>query len=234
MTDRIRAVYTHGKLLISIVNRGQGEKLVALTKAAGARGGTIVIGRGTAESLLLDFFSIGDTEKDLVFTLTSDEAIDPIKNALRAHVGAAKHLAGIVMQIDVSHILRHISTGAAATESAPASARRPSMDIKTEHALITFIVNRGYADDAMAAARKAGATGGTVVNARGTGKEEDVRFFGITLVPEKELLLILVDAEKADAVLNAVKEVPCLSEPGSGIAYCTAVEDFFRLGKKAG
>jgi nitrogen regulatory protein PII len=86
----------------------------------------------------------------------------------------------------------------------------------------------------MVAARKAGATGGTVINARGTGKEEDVKFFGITLVPEKEVLLILVDADKADAVLDAVKDVPCLSEPGSGIAYCTGVEDFFRLGKKAG
>ena len=233
MTDRIRTVYTHGKLLLSIVNRGQGEKLVTITKASGARGGTIVIGRGTAESLLLDFFSIGDTEKDLVFTLVSDEAIGPIKNALRSHDGAPKHLSGIVMQIDVSHILKHVPTGTAEAESTPASPRRSSMETDTEHMLTTFMVNRGYADDPMVAARKAGAAGGTVINARGTGKEEDVKFFGVTLVPEKELLLILVDAGKADAVLNAVKEVPCLSEPGSGIAYCTAVEDFFRLGKKA-
>jgi nitrogen regulatory protein PII len=234
MIDSIQTIYTHGKLLLSIVVRGQGEKLVAVTKGAGARGGTIVLGRGTAESLLLDFFSIGDTEKDLVFTLTADDQIASIKEALRRHGVANRHFAGIVMQIDISHILKHIPTGTMIDSESNQSARRSSMEIKADHVLITFIVNRGYADDAMAAARKAGATGGTVVNARGTGKEEDVKFFGIALVPEKELLLILVDADKADAVLKAVKEVPCLSEPGSGIAYCTAVEDFFRLGKKAG
>jgi nitrogen regulatory protein PII len=234
MIDSIQTIYTHGKLLLSIVARGQGEKLVAVTKEAGARGGTIVLGRGTAENSLLDFFSIGDTEKDLVFTLTADDQIASIKQALRRHGVGIGHFSGIVMQIDISHVLRHIQTGATIdSESAPSS-RRPSMAIKPDHVLITFIVNRGYADDAMAAARKTGATGGTVVNARGTGKEEDVNFFGIALVPEKELLLILVDTDKADAVLKAVKDVPCLSEPGSGIAYCTAVEDFFRLGKKVG
>ena len=98
--------------------------------------------------------------------------------------------------------------------------------------LITFIVNKGYADDAMIAARKAGATGGTVLNARGTGNEEDVEFFGIPLVPEKEILLIIVAADKAEAILREVQDVPCFSEPGAGIAYCMDVEDFIILGKK--
>lgn len=106
------------------------------------------------------------------------------------------------------------------------------MKTKSDHVLITFIVNRGYADDAMVAARKAGATGGTILNARGTGKEEDVKFFGISLVPEKEILLIAVESSSADKILEAVKNVPCLSEPGSGIAFCVAVEDFVTLGKK--
>ena len=57
--------------------------------------------------------------------------------------------------------------------------------------LITVIVNSGYADDVMAVAKKAGASGGTILGARGTGTEEDVKFFGITLVPEKEILLIV-------------------------------------------
>ena len=108
------------------------------------------------------------------------------------------------------------------------------METEADHVLITFIMNRGYADDAMIAARKAGARGGTILNARGTGKDEDVKFFGITLVPEKEILLIVVDAALADAVLEAVKEVPCLSEPGCGIAFRISVEDFFQLGGRQG
>ena len=51
------------------------------------------------------------------------------------------------------------------------------MNAQASHQLICVIVNAGYADDVMNAARTAGATGGTVINARGTGREEDVKLF---------------------------------------------------------
>lgn len=98
------------------------------------------------------------------------------------------------------------------------------------HTLITCIVNRGAADEVMDAARKAGATGGTILNARGTGKEEDVKFFGVQLVPEKEMLLILVGSGQTGAVLDAIRKVPYLAQPGSGIAFCVDVERFMTLG----
>lgn len=104
------------------------------------------------------------------------------------------------------------------------------MSESATHELISVIVNAGYADDIMAAARKAGAPGGTVINARGTGREEDVKFFGITIVPEKELILILVPKEQSPTILNAVKSVPCLAQPGIGIAFCMDVESFATLG----
>lgn len=233
MTVINHMTYRHGKLLISIVERNRGEKIVALTKHAGAKGGTIALGRGTAESQLIEILGIGDTEKDIVFTLATDEEIGPIMEAIRSHGVQGKRGSGIAMLIDVPNILEHIipATETIST-SATAQRRRNQMKTKSDHVLITFIVNRGYADDAMVAARKAGATGGTILNARGTGKEEDVKFFGISLVPEKEILLIAVESSSADKILEAVKNVPCLSEPGSGIAFCVAVEDFVTLGKK--
>ena len=100
------------------------------------------------------------------------------------------------------------------------------------HTLITCIVNKGTADEVMDAARKAGATGGTIMAARGTGKEEDVKFFGVQLVPEKEILLILVGSGLTGKVLDAIRSVPCLAEPGSGIAFCTDVDRFMTLGGK--
>ncbi len=222
--------YTHGKLLLSIVERHTGERLVAATKRAGARGGTIILGRGTAESLLLERLGIGDTEKDVVLTLATDEHIGPIMAALRSSEIRERHIRGVSMLIDVTGILRHVHSDDA---DAVSSAERSSpMKSQNEYVLITFIVNRGYADDAMLAARKAGAKGGTILNARGTGNEEDVKFFGISLVPEKEILLILVEAAQSEAVLQAVRQLPCLAEPGSGIAFCIAVEEFIALGTK--
>ena len=73
--------------------------------------------------------------------------------------------------------------------------REESKD-KMTHELIVVIVNKDFADDVMHAARKAGAGGGTVINARGTAREEDAKFFGVQIVPEKEMLMILVDSDK--------------------------------------
>ncbi|MBO7429528.1 MAG: P-II family nitrogen regulator [Spirochaetia bacterium] len=106
------------------------------------------------------------------------------------------------------------------------------MDRKTSHEMIFVIVNSGFADDVMAAARKAGAHGGTVLNARGTGKQEDVKFFGITIVPEKEILMIIAEKEKSAAIMDAVRALDCFATPGSGIVFSSDVDNFTILGKK--
>ncbi|MGE4584899.1 MAG: P-II family nitrogen regulator [Sphaerochaeta sp.] len=102
----------------------------------------------------------------------------------------------------------------------------------TPHTLITCIINKGMAEAVMDVARKAGATGGTILPARGTGKEEDVKFFGYPLVPEKEMLLILVGSDVTGKVLEAIRAVPSLTEPGAGIAFCVDVQRFMSFGKE--
>ena len=96
--------------------------------------------------------------------------------------------------------------------------------------LISIIVNKGSADQVMDAARRAGATGGTVINAHGTARPEDARFFGITLVPEKELVMILSPREKTQSIMDSVRDEFRDSEPGTGIAFRTLVEHFEMLG----
>ena len=83
----------------------------------------------------------------------------------------------------------------------------------------------------MAAARKAGAGGGTVLNARGTAREDDVKFFGMHIVPEKEMLMIVTEHEKKAAVIEAIRTLPCLEQTGSGITFSAGVENFTVLGK---
>ena len=73
-----------------------------------------------------------------------------------------------------------------------------------KHDLILTIVNRGFADEVMSAAKAAGAFGGTVVNARGTGTHELQHFFGAIIQPEKELVLILTEREKRNSIMEAI------------------------------
>ena len=107
-----------------------------------------------------------------------------------------------------------------------------AMKNENNYQMINIIVNKGYAEDAMAAARKAGAGGGTIIGARGTAKEGDAAFFGMKIVPEKEMLMILVPAEKKAAIVEAITALPCFAEAGSGIIFCNEAQDFTLLGKK--
>lgn len=103
---------------------------------------------------------------------------------------------------------------------------------ESNYQMINVIVNKGYAEDAMSAARKAGAGGGTIINARGTAKEGDEKFFGTEIVPEKDMLIILVPSEKKDDIVKAIMDLKCFQKPGTGIVFCNGVQDFRVLGKK--
>lgn len=90
--------------------------------------------------------------------------------------------------------------------------------------LIVTIVNRGFADDVMQSAKKAGAFGGTVLNARGTGAQNDKKFFGTVIEPEKEMVLILVEHEKRTPMMEAITADAGLAKDGMGICFSLPVD----------
>ena len=92
--------------------------------------------------------------------------------------------------------------------------------------MITYIVSHGEAYDIMTAAREAGARGGTILEAHGTFRESDVEFFGMTLVSEKEMLIIVAEKELAEKILDATKNMPIFKKSGGGIIYTTDVKRY--------
>ena len=92
------------------------------------------------------------------------------------------------------------------------------------HECIICIVNSGYSETVMEAARKAGAGGGTVLNARGTATKDAEKFFGITVHPEKEIIMILVPKERRDAILHALYRKVGMNTKGQGIAFALPVD----------
>ena len=96
--------------------------------------------------------------------------------------------------------------------------------MKYTHQAIVCIVNIGYAEEVMSAARKFGARGGTVLNARGTASRDAEKFFGITVEPEKEIVLIVVPTECAEDILHALYKEVGLDTAGQGIAFALPVD----------
>ena len=96
---------------------------------------------------------------------------------------------------------------------------------KTMNQLIVVIVNSGFEEQVMSAARAAGANGGTIFNARGTAQSQDlVKFMGITLHPTKEVVFILSGEEKREAIMNAVKKSVGIATEGAGIIFSLPVD----------
>ena len=213
------------KLIISIVPHNSGEIITNAANLAGSRGGTILMGRGTAENSIIQLLGLGDKSKDIVYILVEEEICQNVLDKIKESTQNKKNF-GIVFTIDINNFLRSGSIKNLENENLGVEQMNDSYE------MINVIVNKGYAEDAMAAARKAGAGGGTIINARGTAKEGDAKFFGIEIVPEKEMLLILVPKDNKDEIIKAISDLPCLNKAGSGILFTNSANNFTVLGKK--
>ena len=93
------------------------------------------------------------------------------------------------------------------------------------HEVIFCIVNDGFSDEVMEKARELGATGGTVIRARGTASLEAEKMFNIVIQPEKEIVMIIVEAKIRNDILHALYKHFGLDTPGQGIAFSAPVDN---------
>ncbi len=122
-------------------------------------------------------------------------------------------------------------TGAAAFTGAVAAAEMNSITEgrKTEmtestYSLIMAMVDRGYSESVMEAARPQGATGGTVINSRRVGSEEAMHFWGITVQPERELVMILAEKSCKKEIMRAIGEKCGMRSEAHGIVMSLPVD----------
>ena len=96
------------------------------------------------------------------------------------------------------------------------------MDFK----LIIVFVDDNKTDQVLDAARAAGATGATIItSARGQGLKKLTGIFGLELLEPRDVVLILVEARRADAVMSAVLAAGKLDESlRTGLALQLDVE----------
>ena len=97
------------------------------------------------------------------------------------------------------------------------------------HEVIVCIVNTGFSEAVMDAAKEYGARGGTVLFARGTAPKEAETFFKIAVQPEKEMVMILVPKEIRDDILHALYKSVGLNTRGQGIAFSMPVDSVVGL-----
>ena len=164
------------KLIVAIVPKDQCDAIYQAAKEAGAPGGTIIPGRGTAPSSVLSLLGFGDSSKEILLTVVPDSVEGAVRQAIIDECQKKKGRSGVLFAVDTGAFIKGGSDSNFSLEE-------KSMPNNNSYQMINIIVNKGYAEDAMAAARRAGAGGGTVFGGRGTAKEGDAKFFGVEIVP---------------------------------------------------
>ena len=93
----------------------------------------------------------------------------------------------------------------------------------TDYELLVAIANQGYIDTVMDAARSAKAGGGTVIHAKGTGMELAKKYLGVSLVEEKEVILIVTKSREKNQIMKAIMEQAGLDSKERTIVFSLPV-----------
>ena len=122
-----------------------------------------------------------------------------------------------------------LNTSARRTRQSGAEEMEERMSIKTDFELIIVIANEGYSDMIMEAAREAGAGGGTVLKAKGTGAEYTEKFLGFSIASEKEMHLLVTPAQGRNAIMKAIMEKAGLDSKAKAIVFSLPVSNVMGL-----
>jgi len=90
--------------------------------------------------------------------------------------------------------------------------------------LILSSVKTDITDHIVDAAKGAGATGATIIPARGTGIKEAKTFFGLSLEAQTDIILLLVEEHLVTKILDSIKDAGKFHKPGTGIAFVVPVD----------
>ncbi len=220
-------------LLVTIVDRGKGEGVASLLNREGANHHTVSMGHGTTHKGILSVLGLKDTAKDVVFSFLPSKVAHGALARLSYALDIDRPGMGIAFVLPVGSV-----AGAATlkmlmgSEEVDQQEEEKKMTEQSSHELIVAIINKGFSETVMEAARPAGAGGGTVIHARGASSQEGSHFFGITIQPEKEMLLIVVDKEHKLPVMQAVTKAAGMQTEGHGIVFSLPVTALMGIARK--
>lgn len=191
-------------LMINIVNRSVGEDVVSFLSSNKVPMTLGRYGKGTATDEMLEYLGIAEKEKYVLFsTLPLVLADDLSKKLIRKIKRDCYTLVVPISSVGGKETMNNISGDIPAEQEF-------TIKYNYDSELIVIVANRGYVDMVMNVARRAGATGGTVIHARGTGEDSSEKFFGVTIGAEKEMIFVVAEKEKRNDIMKAI-----MSEAGT-------------------
>jgi nitrogen regulatory protein PII len=216
------------KLLLSVVNRGQGAAVLQVYSQYAVPWHYQTLGEGTASSELLDVLGFGGTERDVLLSLGTKNAVDRLMGLLREDYPETLKATGIACDLSLTAMNNIVATALTQAGQGIGQTGGTTMGQST-HSLIIITVNQGHTDEVMNTARAAGARGGTILRARYAGQQEKEPFFGITVQAEQEILLIVATADTRNAIMETVNKKHGLKSQAGAVIFSAPLDHVVRL-----
>lgn len=190
--------------VISVVNRSAHDTVAEICNELMLPMTLTLNGKGTAVKSMRELLGIEVTQKRAVITIADSEKTKQLISAVKRklHIGVPGH--GIVIAVPLKSVgggktLAYLNPGEEAT-------KKEIPNINYAYELIVAITNEGCTDMVMNAARAAGARGGTVIHAKGTGNQELRKFYNVSIAEEKEVVLIVSSAAEKSNIMRSIIE----------------------------
>ena len=211
-------------LMHTIVSRGMLPKILSFYQETKIAANLVTLGRGTAASEVLDYFGLEASEKAVLFSVVTDSAWQEVKKGLTRRFRIDVPGTGIAFCVPMASVggRRELEF---LTQNQDYRKGEESGLKDTAHEMLVVISNQGYTELVMDAAKKAGAGGGTVIHARGTGMETAEAFFGISLASEKEMTFIVAKSSQKKAIMESVMREAGMESKAKAIVFSLPVTD---------
>lgn len=196
------------------------EKFTEVLNSFGIDNFILTRASGTASPSIMDYFGLTEVKKQIIMCFIPEYLEHDICVILKELL--KKHGAGVCFTIKVTASNKFIQ------EKFDPNKEVIKME-ESNKSLIYTIVSEGYYEDVMSAAKKAGATGGTLIKGRGMQSKEATKILGVTIDPEKEIVLIIVDNDIKLKVMEAINKKVGLNTDGKGICFSLPIDSAIGL-----
>lgn len=209
-------------LIYAIVNSGAGSKVLHIAKRCGISGGAIFMGKGTIKKPLLEKLALCDIRKEIVMMVAESEMVFKVLEEMNKELRLNRPNHGIAFSIPV--------IGVCGSRSCKCNnpGKREGMENNMYRSVI-IIVDKGKGEAVVEAAAKAGSTGATIINARGSGVHETSRLFAMEVEPEKEIVLMITKSDQTDVIVSSIRDNFKIDKPGNGIIFVQDVNRVYGL-----
>lgn len=183
---------------------------------------------GTASSEMIDVLGLGNPEKNVLMSFMPKRFADAMLEKLKKSLKLGSVNSGIAFTLPLTGannlIVRLLeSMGKGEIENTDKMGDGHMSDLK--HSVIAAVVNEGYSEEVMEAAREAGAKGGTVVPGRRIGNEQAMSFWGMSVQNEKDMVFIVANNENKLKIMRAIGEKCGMHSEAEGIIVSLPIEN---------